>query len=55
MLKRLEGKVGLSKQESLARIRSQLSSAERVKHADVEINTDCSLDEVKLKVKELWE
>ena len=55
VLKRLEGKVGLSKQESLARIRSQLSSAERVKHADVEINTDCSLDEVKLKVKELWE
>ena len=55
VFKRLEEKVGLSRQESLARIRSQLSSVERVKHTDVVINTDCSLDEVKLKVKELWE
>ncbi len=55
VLKRLEEKAGLSEQESLARIRSQLSSEERVKHADVVIDTDCSLNEVKAKVEELWE
>lgn len=54
VLKRLK-KVGLSEQESLARIRSQLSSEERVRHADVVIDTDCSLDELKQKVKELWQ
>jgi len=55
VLRRLEECSGLSKQEALARIRSQLSSDERVKHADVVINTDCSLAEVKTKVKELWQ
>ena len=55
VLKRLEGRTGLSQAESLARIRSQLPSAERARHADVAINTDCSLDESKAKVKELWQ
>ena len=54
VLKRLEERTGLSQAESLTRIRSQLPSAERVRHADVVINTDCDLDEVKAKVKELW-
>ena len=55
VLKRLEERSGMSQTESLARIRSQLSTAERVKHADVVINTDCDLDELKAKVKELWQ
>jgi dephospho-CoA kinase len=55
VLKRLEERTGLSQVESLTRIHSQLSSAERVRHADVVINTDCDLDEVKAKVKELWQ
>jgi len=55
VLKRLQERVGLSKEESLARIRSQLSSEERIRRADVVINTDCSLDEVKTSVKELRE
>jgi len=54
VLRRLEECSGLSEQQSLARIRSQLSSEERVKHANVVINTDCSLAEVKAKVEELW-
>ncbi len=54
VLRRLEECSGLSKQQALARIRSQLPSEERVKHADVVINTDCSLDELKAKVEELW-
>jgi len=55
VLKRLEERTGLSQAESLTRIRSQLPSAERVRHADVVINTDCDLDELKSKVKELWQ
>ena len=55
VLKRLKDKSGLSEQESLARIRSQLPSEERTKHADVVIDTDCNLKELKAKVKELWQ
>ena len=55
VLKRLRGKTGLPEKESLARIRSQLPAEKRVKHADVVINTDCSLNELKAKVKELWQ
>ncbi len=55
VLKRLEERSGMAQAESLTRIRSQLPSAERVRHADVVINTDCDLDELKSKVKELWQ
>jgi len=55
VLKRLQEQTGLSKEESLARIRSQLPLEERIKRADVVINTDCSFDEVKTRVKELWD
>jgi len=55
VLRRLKKKLGLSESQSLARLRSQLPSEERVKHADVVIDTDCSLDELKAKVKELWQ
>ena len=55
VLKRLKEKSGLSEPESLARIRSQLSPEERVKHADVVIDTDCDLAELKARVKELWQ
>ena len=55
ILKRLQERMGLSETESLARISSQLSSDERANFADVVISTDCSLDELKEKVKELWQ
>ncbi|MBA7605206.1 Dephospho-CoA kinase [subsurface metagenome] len=55
VLKRLRERTGLSEEESLARVRSQLPAEKRVKHADVVINTDCSLEELKAKVKELWQ
>ena len=54
VLRRLKERIGLSESDSLARLRSQLSSAERIKHADVIIDTDCSLDELKARVGELW-
>jgi len=55
VLKRLKEKSGLSREQTLARIRSQISSEERTKRADVVINTDCSLGELKTKVRALWD
>ncbi|MCL0057824.1 dephospho-CoA kinase [Dehalococcoidales bacterium] len=54
VLSRLEEQKGLSREQALARIHSQLSAEERIKHADVVINTDCELDELKARVGELW-
>jgi len=55
VLKRLKERAGLSEQQSLARIHSQLSSEERGRHADVIIDTDCDLDELKARVGALWQ
>jgi dephospho-CoA kinase len=53
LLKRLEERTGSSQAASLTRLRSQMASEERVRYADVVINTDCDPDELKAKVKEL--
>ena len=55
VLRRLKERPGLSEQQSLARIHAQLPSEERIKHADVVIDNDCSLNELKAKVRELWQ
>ena len=54
VLKRLKERTGLSEAESKARIRSQLPMEERIRYADVVIDTDCDLDKLKAKVEELW-
>ncbi len=55
VLKRLKERTGMSEEESLARVRSQLGSEERAKHANIVVNTDCTLDEVRARVKGLWQ
>jgi len=55
VLERLRQQRGLAEEQTLARIQSQLSAEERVKHADMIINNDGDLDEVKAKVEKLWE
>ncbi len=55
VLSRLEARSRLSRQQSLSRIRSQISNEERVKHADVVIDNDGSLDDLKSRVRELWQ
>jgi len=55
VLKRLKGRAGLSEPESRARLRAQLSVAEMVRQADVVIDTDCRLDELRARVVGLWE
>jgi len=54
VLRRLQERTGLSEPESLARIRSQLSPAERVRYADVTIDSDGELDELRARVEKLW-
>ncbi len=54
VLKRLQGRDGLPEEEAMSRIRSQMPQEERVKHADVVIDTDVSLDALKARVTELW-
>jgi dephospho-CoA kinase len=55
VVERTRERTGLPEEQILARIRSQMSSQERAKHADVVINNDGTQDELKAKVKELWE
>ncbi len=54
VLGRLQQQVGLSAKQALARIRAQMPTEERTKHADVVIDTDCSLDELKARVAAKW-
>jgi dephospho-CoA kinase len=54
-LERLAGRGDLSREEAVARIRSQLSDEERIRQADVVINTDCSLNELKERVAAEWQ
>jgi dephospho-CoA kinase len=55
VVKRTVERTGLPEEQVIARIHSQLSSEERTEHADVIINNEGSIDELKLKIKELWD
>ena len=55
VLKRLKGRGGLSEREIRARIRAQMRDRDRLKHAHVIINTECSLDELKARAEKLWQ
>lgn len=54
IISRLKKARGLYEEQILARLSQQMPSEEKVKHADVVINTDCSLEELEAKVTELW-
>lgn len=55
VVRRLEERSDLSREQALARIKSQLSSRERIKRADVVINNDGDLGDLKARVGELWQ
>ncbi len=55
IVRRLEERSDLSREQALARIKSQLSSRERIKRADVVINNDGDLGDLKARVEELWQ
>ena len=54
VIDRLQNRVGFSEEQARARIHAQLSTEEKIKHADVVIDTDCELAELGVKVLELW-
>jgi len=53
IVRRLKSQRGLKEEQILARLQAQMSSEEKAKRADVVINTDCSLDELRKRVTEL--
>jgi dephospho-CoA kinase len=55
VLKRLSERSGYSTEESRARLRSQLPAEERIRHADVVIDTDCDLNELEARVRKEWD
>jgi dephospho-CoA kinase len=55
VLERVKQQRGQNEAQTSARIRAQLTNVERIKHADVVINNDGTPEELKAKVKELWE
>jgi dephospho-CoA kinase len=54
VLQRIAGRGVMTGDEARARIRAQLSNEARAAHADVVIDTDCSLEELREKVRGLW-
>jgi dephospho-CoA kinase len=55
ILDRLKNQRGFMEEQILARLRTQMPSEEKIKYADVVINTDCSREELKIKVTALWQ
>lgn len=51
---RLMARNNMSAEDADARISSQLSNDERLRHADIVLDTDCPLDEVRGRVKAAW-
>lgn len=54
VIERLSENKGYSEAEARARINSQMPGEERIKQADVVIDTDCTLDELKSRVTAEW-
>ncbi len=54
VVQRIVSRNNFTPEQVKARIASQMPAEERKKHAQVVIDTNCSIDEVKTKVKELW-
>ena len=55
IVKRLTSQRGLSEKQILERLHSQMPSEEKTKQANVVINTDCTINELKAKMTELWQ
>jgi dephospho-CoA kinase len=54
-LERLMRRNGLSRENAVARINSQLPQEEKLKHADFAVDTSGSFDETRAKVEEVYE
>jgi dephospho-CoA kinase len=54
ILERLKKARGLSQEQILARLKAQMPQKEKMKQADLVINTDCSIDQLRAGITELW-
>lgn len=54
VIQRLQARNGFSPEQIRARMRAQMSPEERAKHASVVLDTNCSIEEVKERVRALW-
>lgn len=54
IIQRLKNRVGLTEEQARKRIGAQMSLEQRIQHADVVINTDCSIEEIKVNIEKLW-
>jgi dephospho-CoA kinase len=54
VVRRVRERTGLPEAQITSRIRSQLSVEERTKNADLVIDNDGGVDELRVKVEELW-
>ncbi len=54
VINRLKQRSSLNEKQTLARIHSQISLAERLKYAHVIINTECTMEEVRTRVEAQW-
>jgi dephospho-CoA kinase len=55
VVQRVKERTGLPEEQIRSRIRSQLSNEERTKNANIVIENDGSLDDLRAKVVDLWE
>ena len=55
VIKRAVARTGLPEEQVHSRIRSQMSNKERIKRAQVVIHNNGTVEELREKVKELWE
>jgi dephospho-CoA kinase len=55
ILSRLKSQRGLGEEEILARFDKQMPQEEKIAYADVVIDTDCSLEELRKTVSMLWQ
>ena len=55
VVKRLKERNGWSEEQVRARINAQLPRSERLSYAQVIIDTDCSLEELRARVKAQWQ
>ena len=55
IVERLKRQRGLEEEQILERLRSQMSPQEKIRHANVIVDTDCSLAELKVKITKLWQ
>jgi len=54
VLRRCRQRSGLSRDQALARVSAQSPVEDKLKHADVVIDTDVSLADLEARVKDLW-